>query len=203
MAQIKLSKTELREQQTRLDQLQTYLPTLQLKKALLQAEISQAIIELESKQDVASKQELALDAVTLLFSEREVGSFVSASGIEEVHISYENIAGVEIPCLDKVVCKQPQYYLFDTPMWYESLQERMQSFLQAREAVKVAMQKKVALEKELREVSIRVNLFEKIMIPRALEQIKKIKIFLGDQQLASVSQAKIAKKKIVARERIV
>lgn len=203
MAQIKLSKTELREQQTRLDQLQTYLPTLQLKKALLQAEISQAIIELESKQDVASKQELALDAVTLLFSEREVGSFVSASGIEEVHISYENIAGVEIPCLDKVVCKQPQYSLFDTPMWYESLQERMQSFLQAREAVKVAMQKKVALEKELREVSIRVNLFEKIMIPRALEQIKKIKIFLGDQQLASVSQAKIAKKKIVARERIV
>jgi len=203
VAQIKLSKTELREQQTRLDQLQTYLPTLQLKKALLQAEISQAIIELESKQDVASKQELALDAVTLLFSEREVGSFVSASGIEEVHISYENIAGVEIPCLDKVVCKQPQYSLFDTPMWYESLQERMQSFLQAREAVKVAMQKKVALEKELREVSIRVNLFEKIMIPRALEQIKKIKIFLGDQQLASVSQAKIAKKKIVARERIV
>ena len=62
--------------------------------------------------------------------------------------------------------------------------------------IKIAQEKKIALEKELREVSIRVNLFEKILIPRALKNIKKIKIFLGDQQLAAVSQAKVAKRKI-------
>ena len=45
-------------------------------------------------------------------------------------------------------------------------------------------------------MSIRVNLFEKILIPRALRNIKKIKVFLGDQQLAAVSQAKVAKAKI-------
>ena len=60
--------------------------------------------------------------------------------------------------------------------------------------------KKAALAKELREVSIRVNLFEKIMIPRAKENIKRIKIFLGDQQLAAVSQAKESKKKILLRD---
>ncbi len=53
-----------------------------------------------------------------------------------------------------------------------------------------------ALEKEWREVSIRVNLFEKVLIPRCQKNIKKIKVFLGDQQLAAVSQAKVAKGKI-------
>ena len=69
-----------------------------------------------------------------------------------------------------------------------------------REKIKIAEEKKRVLEKELREVSIRVNLFEKILIPRALENIKKIKIFLGDQQLAAVSQAKVAKKKILMQK---
>ena len=69
----------------------------------------------------------------------------------------------------------------------------------ARERVQVAKQKKQVLERELKEVSIRVNLFEKILIPRARGNIRKIKIFLNDQQLAAVSQAKIAKKKIYQR----
>ena len=66
-----------------------------------------------------------------------------------------------------------------------------------REKIKIARREKRGLEKELREVSIRVNLFEKILIPRALDNIKKIKIFLGDQQLAAVAQAKVSKKKIL------
>jgi V/A-type H+-transporting ATPase subunit D len=62
--------------------------------------------------------------------------------------------------------------------------------------VKIGKEKLAALEKELREVSIRVNLFEKILIPRAVSNIKKIKVFLNDQQLEAVSQAKVAKAKI-------
>jgi len=66
--------------------------------------------------------------------------------------------------------------------------------------VLIAEEKKQALEKELREVSIRVNLFEKILIPRAIDNIKKIKVFLGDQQLGAVSQAKVAKGKIITKK---
>jgi len=42
MAEVKLQKNELRAQQARLNQLQRYLPTLQLKKALLQVEVQNA-----------------------------------------------------------------------------------------------------------------------------------------------------------------
>ena len=42
MAEIKLTKTELRTQQLKLERLQKYLPTLQLKKAMLQLEVNHA-----------------------------------------------------------------------------------------------------------------------------------------------------------------
>jgi V/A-type H+-transporting ATPase subunit D len=74
--------------------------------------------------------------------------------------------------------------------------EGLRKLATARVKVQIAREKKAALEKELRQVSIRVNLFEKILIPRALANIKKIKVFLGDMQLAAVSQAKVAKRKI-------
>jgi V/A-type H+/Na+-transporting ATPase subunit D len=92
------------------------------------------------------------------------------------------------------------YTLFDTPIWYESVRDRVQAMLEGKERIKIAKQRRQALENELREVSIRVNLFEKILIPRSVENIKRIKIFLSDQQLAAIAQAKVAKKKISAEE---
>ena len=68
-----------------------------------------------------------------------------------------------------------------------------------REKIHVAEEKKHALEKDLRDVSIRVNLFEKVLIPSSEQNIKKIKVFLGDQALAAVAQAKVAKQKILAK----
>jgi V/A-type H+/Na+-transporting ATPase subunit D len=200
MAQIKLTKTELRSQQVRLGQLQKYLPTLQLKKALLQIEVAQSALELEqAKAQLAEKKALVCQNASL-FSERDSNRFFSAIVVSKVQVVHENIAGVDIPIFQGVEFAPPTYSLFDTPIWYEPALKMMQDLIVCQEKVKVCEQKKRALEKELREVFIRVNLFEKIRIPRAIENIKKIKIFLGDQLLAAVSQAKVAKKKIIARE---
>ena len=97
--------------------------------------------------------------------------------------AYENIAGIEIPIFESIVFKEPEYFLFDTPVWTEAASEFLRTMVIAREKINVAEEKMRALKKELREVSIRVNLFEKILIPRSIENIKKIRIFLGDQQL--------------------
>ena len=59
------------------------------------------------------------------------------------------------------------------------------------------MQKQVTLlENELRSTSQRVNLFEKVKIPEAKENIRKIGIYLQDQQTSAVVRGKIAKKKL-------
>ena len=48
---------------------------------------------------------------------------------------------------------------------------------------------------ELRTTTQRVNLFEKVKIPEAKENIRIIRIFMGDQQTAAVARSKIAKGK--------
>ena len=199
MAQVKLTKMELRLQQVKLSQLQKYLPTLQLKKALLQIEVTQAAEEIKEVRQAYVKEEALLEGMAALFSDRNSSNFFSAISIDQIKIRHENIAGVDIPVFEEIVFSKTKYSLFDTPIWYESAMEAICALLTLKEKLKVVEQKKNALEKELREVSIRVNLFEKIMIPRALNNIKHIKIFLGDQQLASISQAKVAKKKIIAK----
>ena len=56
------------------------------------------------------------------------------------------------------------------------------------------------IEQELRVVSQRVNLFEKVKIPEALENIRKINIYIGDQMTNSVGRSKIAKGKCAQRD---
>ncbi len=197
---IKLTKTELRDQQVKLVQLQKYLPTLQLKKALLQIEVNQTQHEIEHLVLEFNEIESQIRDYSPLFSDRDAIDLFSSVKIAQVHKTIENIAGIEIPVFGKIDFQDESYFMFDAPIWMESAVLGVKKMLILREKVEIAKEKKRALEKEFREVSIRVNLFEKIMIPRALENIKKIKIFLGDQQLAAVSQAKVSKKKILLRE---
>jgi len=199
MAEVKFTKTELRAQQVKLERLQKYLPTLQLKKALLQTEVNQALIEIEELTAHFSSSQENVGKYAALFTERSASDFFSAVKVKEVERTYGNIAGVEIPEFEKIHFELANYSLFDTPLWFESAILGLKELITLREKIKIAEEKKRALEKELREVSIRVNLFEKILIPRAQQNIKRIKIFLGDLQLAAVSQAKVAKKKILER----
>lgn len=194
--QIKLTKTQLRDEQLKLSQLQKYLPTLQLKKAMLQMEVNNAEAEEASFRAEFQVNEDKVTAYSALLSDKSASDLISAVTIKEVKKRYENIAGVDLPFFEEVEFEPATYFFFDTPVWLDSAIVGVQNLLIAREKLKTVQEKKRALLKELREVSIRVNLFEKIMIPRAQSNIKKIKIFLSDQGLAAVCQAKVAKHKI-------
>lgn len=199
MSTLKLTKNELRGCQTRLSQFQRYLPTLQLKKAMLQFEVNLLQMEISRLQSELSMLRREVEAFSPLLLEKVSCNLTDYVDILQVKKRYENIAGVEIPILEEVVFKETHYSLFDTPIWTDRATELVRDLIVARETIVVAEEKRRALEKDLRDVSIRVNLFEKVLIPRAQENIKKIRIFLGDQQLASVAQAKVAKKKIALR----
>lgn len=196
MADIKLTKNELRTQQQKLAQLQKYLPTLQLKKAMLQIEVNEARIEIVHCEEQYAKTHAYVEEYSALLSERSSLEPTSVVKVSEVRKRYENIAGIEVPYFEKLIFEETPYNLFETPVWFDAVIKGLKNLAEAWARIKIAKEKKEALEKELREVTIRVNLFEKILIPRALKNIKKIKVFLGDQQLAAVSQAKVAKNKI-------
>lgn len=196
MAEVKLTKNELRDQQTRLQQLEKYLPTLQLKKAMLQAEVHDTRLEIEK---IEHERDVQLESVEefsgLLASKMSVNP-LDAAKVKQVKKHYENIAGVEVPFYEGIEFEPFTYSLFETAPWLDAAVIGLRRLAELREHISVTQEKKQALEKEFREVSIRVNLFEKILIPRAIENIRTIKVFLGDQQLAAVSRAKVAKNKI-------
>ncbi|MGK5594876.1 MAG: V-type ATP synthase subunit D [Parachlamydiaceae bacterium] len=200
MAEIKLTKNELRAQQTHLGQLQKYLPTLQLKKAMLQVEVNDSRSEIAQLEQKYEKFYSWVKSFSDVLSLTTVIDFKKAIEIESIKKRYENIAGVEVPYLDEVHFRPVEYSLFETPAWLDSAIHGLRNLAESKVRINVAYDKKAALENELREVSIRVNLFEKVLIPRAEQNIRKIKVFLGDQQLAAVSQAKVAKAKIVEKQ---
>ncbi len=200
MAEVKLTKNELRAQQTMLSQLNKYLPTLQLKKAMLQLEVNEARQEIEELSRELTSAHDKVRACQQLLAQQIGIDPRSLAVIQKIHKRYENIAGVDVPYFEGVDFEPTTYSLFDTPPWIDSATQLLRNMVVGQVKVKVVEEKKVALERELREVSIRVNLFEKILIPRCQQNIKKIKVFLGDQQLAAVCQAKVAKSKIVAKK---
>jgi V/A-type H+/Na+-transporting ATPase subunit D len=198
---MKLTKTELRLEQLRLGQLQKYLPTLELKKMLLQMEVNAAEQEIEKLLLQFHNQETVVASYASLLSHRGALDLFPAVKIVHVQKHMESIAGVDLPVFDTVEFQASHHLLFDAPIWLDAAITGLRHLIVLKEKIRIAEERKSALEKELRDVSIRVNLFEKILIPRAQSNIRKIKIFLGDQQLAAVCQAKVAKQKIIEKEK--
>jgi V/A-type H+-transporting ATPase subunit D len=202
VAEIKLTKNELRAQQTRLAQLEKYLPTLQLKKAMLQSVVQEVRTEIRRLEQVKEVKRQQVEEFSGLFATRPTLNPLDAIRVKQVYKRHENIAGVEIPYFERMEFEEFNYSLFETPPWVDAAVVEMRELAEIGERIRIVREQQQALEKELREVSIRVNLFEKNLIPCALENIRVIKVFLGDQQLAAVSRAKVAKKKIEANQAI-
>jgi len=120
---IKLTKNELRTQQTRFNQFQRYLPTLQLKKAMLQFEVSIATAEIQKLVNDHDAIWARVVDFSPLLVEKVTVNIVEYADILHVKKHYENIAGVEIPIFKSVVFKEPEYFLFDTPVWTERATE--------------------------------------------------------------------------------
>ncbi len=200
MADVKLTKQELRQQQHRLAQLEKYLPTLQLKKAMLQVEVNDARIEIAALHERYRELQLIMENYEALPLDSVESELRHALTVVSVKKRFENVAGIVVPYFESVTFEDHSYSLFDTPPWLDCVIAKKREAAEVLVEIDVVKEKKSALEEELRQVSIRVNLFEKCLIPRALTNIKKIKVFLGDQQLAAVSQAKAAKTKINRRK---
>jgi V/A-type H+-transporting ATPase subunit D len=69
----------------------------------------------------------------------------------------------------------------------------MKQVLELDLEAKIVEEQRRRLDKELRTTTQRVNLFEKVKIPETKNNIKKIQVYLGDQQTSAVVRGKIAK----------
>ena len=200
---VKLTKNEQKKQKDQLKQYQRYLPTLQLKKQQLQMVIRQIEVQLA---EYKAKQEALVGSVQSWISvfgenssfceERRLDSLVRPDRVVK---RQGNIAGVNIPIFEDLTFKDIEYDVEDYPLWVDKAVVLLQESARISALMRTLEIQVELLGKELRTTSQRVNLFEKVKIPETKENIRKIGIYIGDQQTAAVVRGKIAKKKLAAK----
>ena len=195
MANIKLTKNEQKKQKDALKRFTRYLPTLMLKKQQLQLVIRGLEADVKAKQDERKVLEGEIQSWVDVFGE-EV-EFDKLVRIKYLETEEGNIAGVDIPVFKGIEFEQIEYDLFRQPLWVDAAVEKVSKLLACDEELKIIAKQLELLDAELRVTSQRVNLFEKVKIPEAKENIRVIQVFIGDQQTAAVVRGKIAKKKLV------
>ena len=198
MAKIKLTKNELKVQKDALKMYRRYLPTLTLKKQQLQSEIR--TIEDKAKTVRKKKEELekGFRDWIAVFSEKDAfpKGIITVNNIRK---GKGNIAGVDIPTFEGADFFRGDYDLYETPLWVDIAANHMESAISLDLEAEVLDEQVRLLEAELLATSQRVNLFEKVKIPETEENIKKISIYLADQQVSAVVRSKISKRKIALR----
>ena len=198
MAKIKLTKNELKVQKDALKMYRRYLPTLTLKKQQLQAEIR--VIEAKAKAVRKEKEDLEKgfrDWIAVFSEEDAFPERVIA--VTNIRKGIGNIAGVTIPTFDGADISRGDYDLYETPLWVDIAADHMERAILLDLEAQVLDEQVRLLEAELRSTSQRVNLFEKVKIPETQANIKKISIYLADQQVSAVVRSKISKRKIALR----
>lgn len=195
MAKFKLTKNEQKKQKDRLKMFTRYLPTLQLKKQQLQTEIR----SIEARAAAVFERKRQLEA--------DFRDWIAVFGdsfelkpewikIRAIRRGEGNIAGIRIPVFESVDFVETRYDLYLTPLWIDKAIVKMKEVFALDMEIKVLNEQIAVLSRELRTATQRVNLFEKVKIPETREIIKKISIYLGDQQTSEVVRGKIAKKKL-------
>ena len=191
---IKLTQGELKRQRDALRQYERYLPTLQLKKQLLQLEIlhQQSALK-ERKNSLSEKKKSAENWTGLLVEAPDIRQWLIP---QKIITAKKNVAGVDVPVFERVNFEPAEYDLFLTPLWVDAGVETLRDMVSLQEEIRVIEQGISVLKHELRITAQRVNLFEKVKIPEATEAIRRIKIYIGDQMTNAVGRSKIAKNKI-------
>lgn len=191
MAKIKHTKNELKAQKEDLDRFERFLPMLVLKKQQLQAEMQMIENQLDELHEEERKAESDLAQWIDLFSE-PVG-ISDMIKVKELRVEKSNIAGVNIPVFEGMTFERADVHLTLTPPWVDPGLDAIEKLATLRARDQVLKEQKLLIGEELRTTSQRVNLFEKVKIPECKENIRVIRIFLGDEQTAGVTRAKIAK----------
>lgn len=171
-----------------------YLPSLDLKRQQLLAEKTKAQKQMQQTQQL-------IDQCLQFVSERLpmlADLHITLDGllkVTNVSIQRENLVGVDVPRLEAIDIEEQPYSFFCKPHWVDLFVLKMREMLELKLLLEVQQRRLALLEQAVKKVTQRVNLFDKILIPRTEHNIRKIRIFLSDGERAAVVRAKITKQK--------
>jgi V/A-type H+/Na+-transporting ATPase subunit D len=194
MAKLRLSKNSLQQQQQQLKLYRKLLPSLDLKRRQLTVEAQKARAEHKAAITAAESLEARIGQELPMLADEEL----DFSGLVEMkghRVGEQNVVGTRLPILEHVEFAVADYSRLATPAWVDILVQRLKDAAEARVRARIAGQRVTTLDQAVRRITQRVNLFEKILIPTARQNIQRIRIYLGDAERAAVITSKLAKVK--------
>lgn len=197
MARLQLNKSSLAREATKLQTYQRVLPSLDVKRRQLmveRAKAERALAETQASIEAVRKsirEHVPMLANTDISLERLVT-------VSEITYGEERAVGVKLPTLDELTVTRRPYHALGKPHWVDYVGEKLEQSLRLHLELAVQSKRVELLNAAVKTVSQRVNLFERVLIPQAKDNIKRIRIYLSDQQVSAVVRSKIAKRKRAA-----
>jgi V/A-type H+-transporting ATPase subunit D len=191
---VKLNKGELSRQRGQMELLEKLLPSLDLKRRQLTVQREserQRFSELEAARDEL-RQRVGRELPMLADTDVDLTELVRVDSCE---VADENVAAVRLPVLGQVRFAEGDYSSLGRPFWVDVTVERLREASRLELELLVARERLRRVEAAVLRVTQRVNLFERVLIPRARQNIARIRLHLGEAERAAVVQAKLSKAK--------
>jgi V/A-type H+-transporting ATPase subunit D len=194
MPRLVLNKAELGRQRSALQTYRRFLPSLDLKRRQLLAERNRARGEIRSLRALIEERMRAAGQDLPMLADGEIG-LDGLVAVDRIELGEENVVGVRLPVLARVETTVRPYGLLVRPHWVDRVAERLVDVVRLELEKGIAHDRLDRLDAAVVKVTQRVNLFDKVLIPRAEAHVRRIRIRLGDAERAAVVTAKIAKRK--------
>lgn len=197
MARVPLSKSQLSTEKENLVAYARYLPALDLKRQQLmtaRARAREAIVAIEAE---VARTVGDVGAALPMLADRRIG-LDGLCRLGAVRMGTENVAGARLPKVEAVEVIRAEYGPMARPHWVDAVADRLAAAIRLRVEARVAVERLSTLDKAVARITQRVNLFDKVLIPQARENIRRINVYLGDAERSAVVGAKLAKKKRAA-----
>ncbi len=190
---IRLNKVSLREQKQKMALYSRFLPALEARKQQLVLKLAVIRQNIREQREFMENMEKEMDSWASLYWDMEnVLCFYIA--IREIRFASRNIAGLRVREFLEVVFDEPGYSLFGTPYSFDVVLKKTRELISFREHIKILEEQEQVLLDGFRKTSQRINLYEKRLIPQCREAVRRITVYLQDQQAAAVGVAKVAKR---------
>jgi len=187
-----LNKSALQKEQEKLALYKRLLPSLDLKRRQLTLELGRARKELDTGGKTMEElvDRTAADLPMLAGQERDLSGLVR---LKSARVEEENLVGVTLPVLKEMSWEVSDYSLLAEPPWVDVLVESIQRVAEQKKRVQVLTERVTLLARANRRITQRINLFQEILIQETEQNIRRIRIVLGDAEMSAVVRSKIAK----------
>lgn len=194
MARLNLSKMQMAREKADLAMYRRYLPSLDLKRKQLTAECNKSEKRIAGIEDEIARRTRGIGAEIPMLADSEM-DLKGLVTLKSAKLGEVNLVGQRLPVLEDIEVEIAPYGYMARPHWVDLVAMRLKEVLRLRVERLVEQRRVRLLEAAVVRVTQRVNLFDKVMIPRAQSNIRRINIALGDLERAAVVNSKISKRK--------